>query len=68
MIIAAIAVTISAFSNYDKAENQNLLGSCTQKICVTDTGTTYLSGVLVEIDSVGSFITSCVTDTIKKWS
>lgn len=65
ILITVIAVFISAFSNYDKAENENLLGPCFQKICVIDTGTTYLSGVLIEIDSVGNFITSCVTDTKK---
>ena len=63
IISVFVIVFISAFSSNIKNDTEQLYGPCTQRICVIDTETTYLSGVLIEIDSAGNFITSCVTDT-----
>lgn len=56
IISVAVIIIISAFSSNSKNDPELLLGPCTQRICVIDTGTTYLSGVLIEIDSVGNFL------------
>jgi hypothetical protein len=62
LISTLLIVIISAFSNYHKEDTELLPVPCTQRICVTDTGTNYLQGVLIQVvDSSGAIIDTCTT-------
>ncbi len=64
LIVSTVAIVlISAFSNNYKDNSELIFGPCTQRICAIDTGTTYLSGILINIDSAGTTVNSCTTDS-----
>lgn len=61
IISVVVILIVSAFSSNYKNDTEQLFGPCTQRICVIDTGTTYLSGVLIQIDSAGNIVDTCTT-------